>query len=77
VYFEELGDFAKTAVLAREEIAAGSTVRGPAVIHQLDATVLVGPGMTAAAQPGGSLLLAPDPNSAHARWSRAALRVGR
>jgi N-methylhydantoinase A len=77
VYFEGLGDFAKAAVVRREELVAGSLVRGPAVIHQLDATTLVAPGMVARSQPSGSLRLGPDPGSAHARWARAALGIGR
>jgi N-methylhydantoinase A len=77
VYFEEAGDFVETAVVRREDIAAGSEVRGPAVVHQLDATVLVPPGLTATAHASGSLIVRADPNSAHARWSRAALGVSR
>ncbi len=77
VYFEETGDFLETAVVRREDVAVGATVQGPAVVHQLDATVLVPPGLTATAHPSGSLLLRPDPNSVHARWSRAVLGAGR
>jgi N-methylhydantoinase A len=77
VYFEEVEEFVETEVVQREDIAPGSAVRGPAVIHQLDATVLVPPGLTASAHPSGSLLLRADPTSAHARWSRAILGASR
>jgi N-methylhydantoinase A len=77
VYFEETEEFVQAEVLRREQIAAGDAVRGPAVIHQLDATVLVPPGLTASAHPSGSLLLRADPSSAHARWSRAILGASR
>jgi N-methylhydantoinase A len=77
VYFEEVEEFVETEILSREDIAVDSTVRGPAVIHQLDATVLVPPGLMALAHASGSLLLRADPSSAHARWSRAILGASR
>ena len=51
-------------VLRRERSRRSRRSRGPAVIHQLDATVLVPPGMTAMADPSGGLILQADPNSA-------------
>jgi N-methylhydantoinase A len=57
VYFHEAGDFLDTRVLRRREIEPEQEVEGPTVIHQLDATVLVGPGTTAVALPSGSLVL--------------------
>jgi N-methylhydantoinase A/oxoprolinase/acetone carboxylase beta subunit len=77
VYFEEVEEFVETEILRREDIAVDSAVRGPAVIHQLDATVLVPPGLMALAHASGSLLLRADPTSAHARWSRAILGASR
>jgi N-methylhydantoinase A len=56
VYFEQAGRFLDTRVLRREDVGA-EAIEGPAVIHQLDATVLVPPGLTAAAHPSGSLIL--------------------
>ena len=41
----------------RHELAVDERLEGPAVIHQLDSTVLVPPGFTARALAGGSLLL--------------------
>jgi N-methylhydantoinase A len=57
VYFEEAGGFVDAAVLARSAIGAGKRIAGPAVIHQVDSTVLVPPGFVAEALPGGSLVL--------------------
>jgi N-methylhydantoinase A len=59
VYFHEVGDFMETRVLRRREIEPEQEIAGPAVIHQLDATVLVPPGMVAVAHPSGSLILEP------------------
>jgi N-methylhydantoinase A len=57
VYFHEVGDFLDTRVVRRREIEAEQTIAGPAVIHQLDATVLVPPGLIAVAHSSGSLIL--------------------
>jgi N-methylhydantoinase A len=59
VYFHELGEFVDTLVLRREEIESGESIDGPAVIHQVDSTVLVPPGLAASAHETGSLILAP------------------
>ncbi len=57
VYFHEVGDFLDTRVMRRREIEPEQEVQGPAVIHQVDATVLVPPGMVALGHPSGSLVL--------------------
>jgi N-methylhydantoinase A len=57
VYFHEVGGFLETRVLRRREIEPEQEIAGPAVIHQLDATVLVPPDMVAVAHPSGSLIL--------------------
>jgi N-methylhydantoinase A len=57
VHFEGADDFLDTAVLRREDLTAERPIMGPAVIHQLDATVLVPPGMSASVHPSGSLIL--------------------
>jgi N-methylhydantoinase A len=46
-YFAEEGGFLDTAVYDRDALGAGATVDGPAVIEQMDATVVVPPGATA------------------------------
>lgn len=57
VYFEELDDFADTAVWDRAALRAGAVVDGPAVVHQSDATTLVPPGWQATGHASGSLLV--------------------
>jgi N-methylhydantoinase A len=57
VYFHEAGDFLDTRVMRRREIEPEQEIEGPAVIHQVDATVLVPPGTVALAHPSGSLVL--------------------
>lgn len=57
VYFHEVEDFLQTRVLRRREIEPEQEIAGPAVIHQLDATVLVPPGIRAVAHVSGSLVL--------------------
>ena len=46
-YFTDEGGFVDTAVYDRDALGAGATVDGPAVIEQMDATVVVPPGATA------------------------------
>jgi N-methylhydantoinase A len=61
VYFHEVGDFLDTRVLLREQIEPNESIDGPAVIHQVDSTVLVPPGLTASCHESGSMILAPGP----------------
>jgi N-methylhydantoinase A len=55
VHFEGAGGFIETAVLRREGLA--EPVDGPAVIHQVDSTILVPPGCHVVTLDGGSLLI--------------------
>ena len=78
VYFEGIDSFIETRVLLREELEVEGLIVGPAVIHQLDSTVLLPPGFVAEPQARGSLvLLARDARDAEARRQRAALAAGR
>jgi N-methylhydantoinase A len=45
--FDELDQPVDTPVFPRERVPAGAVVAGPAVIEQLDSTVLVPPDVTA------------------------------
>jgi N-methylhydantoinase A len=45
VYFEELGHRVDAQVYARDDLPAGTRIAGPALIDQLDSTVLVPPGV--------------------------------
>jgi N-methylhydantoinase A len=56
-YFQEVGETIETKVLLRQTLKAGDSVEGPAVIHQLDSTILVPPAFVAEALDSGSLVL--------------------
>jgi len=43
VYFEETGGFSKTPIYHRSHIPVNATITGPAVVEQLDSTVLIPP----------------------------------
>jgi N-methylhydantoinase A len=77
VYFEEASGFVDSAVLLREEIAAGEPVNGPAVIHQLDSTVLVPPSFSAEVLPSGSMVLHLNRRAADRSASTAAAEAAR
>ncbi len=47
VWFTELGGYVSTPVYDRGELSAGTALQGPAVIEQLDSTVVVPPGVRA------------------------------
>jgi N-methylhydantoinase A len=57
VYFQEIGERVEAKVLLRHALRAGDAIDGPAVIHQLDSTVLVPPGFVAEPLESGSLVL--------------------
>ena len=57
VYMGPGEGFVDAAIAMRGDIAVEDRLAGPAVIHQVDSTILVPPGFTAEALPGGSLLL--------------------
>ncbi len=67
VYFHEEGGFVDTRVLRRRDIEPEQEIAGPAVIHQLDATVLVPPGVVAVAHASGSLILTDEKTVAAAQ----------
>jgi N-methylhydantoinase A len=47
VYFEELGDFTSTPIYDRSKLRPEAKLEGPAMIEQMDTTVLVPPGASA------------------------------
>ena len=55
VYFD--GQAQRTALLARDELAAGETVAGPAIIEEDTATTILAPGWHATMADGGHLIL--------------------
>jgi N-methylhydantoinase A len=43
VYFDDNGDFTDTPIYNRSELPAGSSIDGPAIVEQMDTTVLIPP----------------------------------
>lgn len=43
VYFEEAGGFVKTAIYTRNKVPVDSVIEGPAIVEQLDSTVVIPP----------------------------------
>jgi N-methylhydantoinase A len=43
VYFDEVGDFTETPVYARAQLAPDAVIDGPAIVEQMDTTVLIPP----------------------------------
>jgi N-methylhydantoinase A len=77
VYFQEAGGFVDADVRRREDLGAGDRVAGPAVIHQLDSTVLVPPGFVAEVLESGSLLLSVPARSTVGAGAAATAEVTR
>ncbi len=57
VWLPEAGGWADCAVYDREKLRAGNVLMGPAIVEQMDATTVVLPGMRAAVEPYGNLIL--------------------
>lgn len=57
VFFHERDDFLTTRIYARSGLLAGACVRGPAIVEQMDSTVLIRPGMSAVVDEFGNLIL--------------------
>jgi N-methylhydantoinase A len=57
VYFEGVDGTVEARVLFRQELRAGESVDGPAVLHQVDSTIIVPPHFVAEALESGSLVL--------------------
>ncbi|WP_049912510.1 hydantoinase/oxoprolinase family protein [Natrialba hulunbeirensis] len=56
-YFDSAGEFVETAVYDRDELGAGATLEGPAIIEQMDSTVVVPPNATAEVEQTGNIIL--------------------
>ena len=52
-----LGGFVDTPVFDRAQMPAGIKLKGPAIVEQLDATTVVGPGWSASVDAAGNLRL--------------------
>jgi N-methylhydantoinase A len=57
VYFRESGGFIKTPVFQRDLLGAGAGLEGPAVVEQMDSTVVIPPRMRAEVDRYGNLLV--------------------
>ena len=51
VYFAETGDYVQTPVYRRDTLKAGTTLTGPAILEQLDSTVVLSPGTVSTVSP--------------------------
>ena len=56
VYFA--GRWIETPVFARDRLPVGATIAGPAIVAQLDTTILIDPGAVATVDPVGNLVIA-------------------
>ncbi|HET9244066.1 MAG TPA: hydantoinase/oxoprolinase family protein [Gaiella sp.] len=59
VFFAEAGGFVDCPVYERYTLGAGATFAGPAVVEELDSTVVVQPGYGAEVDPTGNLVIRP------------------
>jgi N-methylhydantoinase A len=48
VYFDEVGEYTETPIHDRAQLPAGCTIEGPAIVEQMDTTVLIPPNARAA-----------------------------
>ncbi|WP_436347273.1 hydantoinase/oxoprolinase family protein [Natronorubrum sp. FCH18a] len=56
-YFESAGEYVQTDVYEREALGAGASINGPAIIEQMDSTVVVPPNSTAEVDETGTVIL--------------------
>ncbi|XVH33392.1 hydantoinase/oxoprolinase family protein (plasmid) [Haloferacaceae archaeon DSL9] len=59
-YFEEVGDYVETNVYERDRFGAGTTIAGPAIVEQMDSTVVVPPNATAEVDSIGDIIITVD-----------------
>lgn len=58
IHFEEAGDYVDTPIYFRETLSPGAEVEGPAVVVQLDTTIIIHPGQSATVDDHANLLIA-------------------
>ena len=56
-YFPERGGFTETTVYARERLAAGDQIAGPAVVEEEGSTLVIGPGAAARVAPSSNIIM--------------------
>ena len=57
VYFDETGDYEDTVIFQRPALSPGAELVGPAVVEQIDTTILIHPGDRARTDEFGNLLI--------------------
>jgi N-methylhydantoinase A len=57
VFFEETDAFTETAVYDRADLQPGASFAGPAIVEQVDTTVIIHPGQDVRADKFGNLLI--------------------
>jgi N-methylhydantoinase A len=60
VYFDESGGFVPCNIYARDRLAPGSSIDGPAILEGMDSTVLINPGWTGKIDKYGNCILEPS-----------------
>ena len=60
VFFEETADFAPCSIYDRALLAPGSTIEGPAILENVDSTVVIDPGWRAGIDTYGNCIIQPD-----------------
>jgi len=58
VYFEETGGFADVGVYERSDLGPGCAFAGPAIVEQIDSTIVIHPEQRVSVDPFGNLLIA-------------------
>jgi len=56
-YFEDAGEYVETDIYERERLGANVTIEGPAIIEQMDSTVVVPPTATAEVDETGNIII--------------------
>ena len=57
VHFRETGGAVACRIYERDRLRAGNVIAGPAIVEQMDSTILVPPGASAVAQTSGILVM--------------------
>jgi N-methylhydantoinase A len=56
-YFDDAGEYVETDVYDRSKLGAGASFEGPAIVEQMDSTVVVPPGTDAQVERTGNLII--------------------
>jgi N-methylhydantoinase A len=56
-YFEEIGEYVDTDIYSRDQLGAGATFSGPAIVEQMDSTVVVPPNSEVELEETGNIII--------------------